>query len=82
MLLDQTLIFSCQTTVQLRDAWASEISNIKQESSAPVQIDVLSWLSRMTLDVIGLAGEFNAKVVLAKIVLITEMQDSITSSSP
>lgn len=37
---------------QLRDKWASEI---RKEGSGG-RIEVLSWLSKMTLDVIGLAG--------------------------
>lgn len=39
-----------QKSVQLRDIWAEEISK------GQGQIDVLSWLSKTTLDVIGLAG--------------------------
>ncbi|KIK04023.1 hypothetical protein K443DRAFT_676331 [Laccaria amethystina LaAM-08-1] len=41
-------------SIQLRDIWIEEISKGRG------QIDVLSWLSKMTLDVIGLAG-FNYK---------------------
>ncbi|KAG9082535.1 hypothetical protein FRC07_014173, partial [Ceratobasidium sp. 392] len=44
---------------QLRDIWLETINN----SSEGVEIDVLSWLSRATLDVIGTAGfgyEFNS----------------------
>ena len=37
--------------MQLRDIWADEISK------ANGQVEVLSWLSKMTLDVIGLAGK-------------------------
>ncbi|KDQ25794.1 hypothetical protein PLEOSDRAFT_1046114 [Pleurotus ostreatus PC15] len=37
---------------QLRDLWASEANR----QGGTGRIDVLSWLSRMTLDVIGLAG--------------------------
>ncbi|KAL4261304.1 Cytochrome P450 superfamily protein [Pleurotus pulmonarius] len=51
---DLTEIF-VQKAIQLRDVWAAETA---KEGSA--RIDVLSWLSRMTLDVIGLAG-FNYK---------------------
>ncbi|KDQ54060.1 hypothetical protein JAAARDRAFT_160998 [Jaapia argillacea MUCL 33604] len=46
-------------SIQLRDIWSSIVSS-KEE---PVRIDALSWLSRMTLDVIGLAGfnyQFNS----------------------
>ncbi|KAJ6517590.1 cytochrome P450 [Mycena vulgaris] len=45
--------------VELRDIWAGQL---KQESGG-ARIEVLSWLRRMTLDVIGQAGfnyEFNA----------------------
>ncbi|THV01377.1 cytochrome P450 [Dendrothele bispora CBS 962.96] len=45
-----------EKSLQLRDIWAAQVS---QEGSS-AQLDVLSWLSRMTLDVIGLAG-FNYK---------------------
>jgi hypothetical protein len=38
---------------KLRDIWASEI---EQNDDKPTRIDVLSWLSKATLDVIGLAG--------------------------
>ncbi|KAF8655799.1 hypothetical protein AX16_002885 [Volvariella volvacea WC 439] len=41
-----------EKSIQLRDIWEGE--SIKQGGVAT--IDVLSWLSRMTLDVIGLAG--------------------------
>jgi len=45
--------------IQLRDIWASEMSkNASVVGSA--RIEVLSWLNRLTLDVIGLAG-FNYK---------------------
>ncbi|KAF8839261.1 cytochrome P450 [Paxillus ammoniavirescens] len=48
--------------IQLRDVWSSEIANAA-ENATSTRIDVLPWLSRMTLDVIGLAGfnyDFNA----------------------
>ena len=41
-------------TMQLRDVWAAESS--KQGGTG--RIDVLSWLSRATLDIIGLAGQY------------------------
>jgi len=53
-----TTIF-VEKAIQLRDVWATESS--KQGGTG--RIDVLSWLSRATLDIIGLAGfnyEFNA----------------------
>ncbi|KNZ77018.1 Bifunctional P-450/NADPH-P450 reductase [Termitomyces sp. J132] len=43
-------------SIELRDRWALEINRQSGES----RIDALSWLSRATLDVIGLAG-FNYK---------------------
>jgi len=46
-------------SIQLRDIWSSNIAkNAKVVGSVP--IDVLSWLSRTALDIIGLAG-FNYK---------------------
>ncbi|KAK7438395.1 hypothetical protein VKT23_018009 [Stygiomarasmius scandens] len=45
-----------EKSLQLRDIWAAQIS----QEGASAKLDVLSWLSRMTLDVIGLAG-FNYK---------------------
>jgi hypothetical protein len=48
-----TSIFVAKAS-QLRDAWAAEIA--KAEDSNPTRLDVLSWLSRATLDIIGLAG--------------------------
>ncbi|KAJ7835121.1 cytochrome P450 [Mycena olivaceomarginata] len=39
-------------SVELRDAWTRTIG----DGSKPKRIDVLDWLSRMTLDVIGEAG--------------------------
>ncbi|KIM49563.1 hypothetical protein M413DRAFT_21761 [Hebeloma cylindrosporum] len=41
-----------EKSIQLRDIWAAESS--KEGSNG--RLDVLSWLSKMTLDVIGLAG--------------------------
>ena len=38
--------------MQLREAWKLELS----ESKEPVRLDVLYWLGKITLDVIGLAG--------------------------
>ena len=43
-----------ENSIELRNAWESEAR--KQDDAQPPTIDVLSWLSRMTLDVIGLAG--------------------------
>jgi len=40
--------------IQLRDIWAAESS--KQGGTG--RIEILSWLSRATLDIIGLAGVF------------------------
>ena len=51
--------FLIKNIYQLRDIWAEEISK------GQGQIDVLSWLSKMTLDVIGLAGLFISFVPLS-----------------
>ncbi|KAJ2914206.1 hypothetical protein MD484_g6197, partial [Candolleomyces efflorescens] len=48
-----------EKSIELRDAWELE-AHKEGSDSQPATIDVLSWLSRMTLDVIGLAG-FNYK---------------------
>ena len=45
--------------MQLRDVWSSEIV---QDATGSITLNVMSWLSRMTLDVIGLAGELSAPV--------------------
>ncbi|KZT18662.1 cytochrome P450 [Neolentinus lepideus HHB14362 ss-1] len=50
-LREMTSIFF-DKAIQLRDIWLSQIPT----SGEPAQLDALSWLSRMTLDVIGLAG--------------------------
>ena len=39
--------------LQLRDIWSSEI--VKHDGEA--RIECLSWMSRVTLDIIGLAGK-------------------------
>ncbi|KAJ2913200.1 hypothetical protein MD484_g7214, partial [Candolleomyces efflorescens] len=47
-----------EKSIEMRDAWSADIS--KQQDGS---IDVLSWLSKMTLDVIGQAGfnyQFNS----------------------
>ncbi|KAK1230328.1 hypothetical protein PQX77_006583 [Marasmius sp. AFHP31] len=49
-----------EKSVELRDAWTAEI---QKEDGSKTEVDVLHWLSRMTLDVIGQAGfnyQFNA----------------------
>jgi hypothetical protein len=38
--------------LQLRDLWLKEIA----KNGSKGRIDVLSWLSKTTLDIIGLAG--------------------------
>lgn len=42
---------------QLRDVLSSEIVKDPAGTTTGAHIDVMPWLSRMTLDVIGLAGE-------------------------
>ncbi len=44
-------------TCQLRDALEAEIMKQKGPVGPIAYIDILPWLSKMTLDVIGLAGE-------------------------
>ncbi|CAA7260921.1 unnamed protein product [Cyclocybe aegerita] len=43
-----------EKSLELRDSWNEEIA--KQTLDGRVKVDALSWLSRATLDVIGLAG--------------------------
>ncbi|KAJ6575576.1 cytochrome P450 [Mycena vulgaris] len=53
-------------SLQLRDIWASEIAS---KANGSARIEVLSWVSKMTLDVIGQAGfnyRFNALDPAAK----------------
>ena len=42
---------------QLRDIWATEVA---KQGEGAVRIDALSWLSKTTLDVIGLAGAYTS----------------------
>jgi hypothetical protein len=44
--------------IKLRDIWAAE--SAKQGGTG--RVDVLSWLCKMTLDVIGLAGVFDSQI--------------------
>ncbi|TFK35548.1 cytochrome P450 [Crucibulum laeve] len=49
-----------EKSIQLKDIWAAELSSQGDNSR---RVDALSWLNRMTLDIIGLAGfnyEFDA----------------------
>ncbi|KAF8834517.1 cytochrome P450 [Paxillus ammoniavirescens] len=41
--------------IRLRDLWSSEIANAAVDANG-ARLEVMSWLNRMTLDVIGLAG--------------------------
>ncbi|KAF8147753.1 cytochrome P450 [Mycena galopus ATCC 62051] len=43
----------------LRDIWAGQVAN----SDGAARVDILSWLSKTTLDVIGLAGRLNSTFV-------------------
>ncbi|KAH7929280.1 cytochrome P450 [Leucogyrophana mollusca] len=50
-----------EKAIKLRDVWTSSV--IQDDAGKPKRVNVMPWLSRMTLDVIGLAGfnyEFNA----------------------
>ncbi|KAL0576500.1 hypothetical protein V5O48_005475 [Marasmius crinis-equi] len=42
-----------EKSIELRDLWTSQIENA---DGSKAEVDVLSWLSKMTLDVIGQAG--------------------------
>ncbi|KAF9235960.1 cytochrome P450 [Melanogaster broomeanus] len=42
--------------IRLRDVWSSEIANNATINTTSARIDIVPWLSRMALDVIGLAG--------------------------
>ncbi|KDQ54074.1 hypothetical protein JAAARDRAFT_38679 [Jaapia argillacea MUCL 33604] len=57
-LREMTDIFMAKS-IELRDVWMSQIASEATEGK-PIRLDVLSWLSRTTLDIIGLAG-FNYK---------------------
>jgi hypothetical protein len=48
-----------EKSIELRDAWSAQLRK-QQDGAECGKIDVLSWLSKMTLDVIGQAGEFKA----------------------
>ncbi|KAL5478249.1 hypothetical protein ACEPAI_2433 [Sanghuangporus weigelae] len=52
---DLTPIFF-EKALQLRDIWKSEVMAESEKAENGKIIEVLSWLSRTTLDVIGLAG--------------------------
>ncbi|KAJ6488895.1 cytochrome P450 [Mycena sanguinolenta] len=45
-------------SIQLRDIWAAQVA---KSDIGVVRVEVLSWLSKATLDIIGLAG-FNYKI--------------------
>lgn len=46
--------------MQLRDLWSSDIAkDSAATTTAGARIDVVPWLNRMTLDVIGLAGKLD-----------------------
>ncbi|KAF8838342.1 cytochrome P450 [Paxillus ammoniavirescens] len=42
-------------SIRLRDLWSSEIANSAVNTNG-ARLEIMSWLNRMTLDVIGLAG--------------------------
>ncbi|KAF9230065.1 hypothetical protein BU15DRAFT_69515 [Melanogaster broomeanus] len=54
-------VSSSQKAVRLRDVFSSEIAKNPTGSTTSACIDVLPWLHRVTLDVIGLAG-FNYNI--------------------
>ena len=49
-----------EKSIELRDAWEAELQKQQNEG----KIDVLAWLSRMTLDVIGQAGQLKTDRIL------------------
>lgn len=57
--------YNTHSVSQLRDLWSAEITKAKSGTTAKhvtesghAQVEVLSWLSKATLDIIGLAGVF------------------------
>ncbi|KAH7882875.1 cytochrome P450 [Phlebopus sp. FC_14] len=42
--------------IKLRDIWSSEITEHHDVNASGISIDVMPWIARATLDVIGLAG--------------------------
>lgn len=57
---------------QLRDLWFAEIA---KSETGQTRLDALSWLSKATLDIIGLAGAFNLSY-------LTSCFSHLNSSSP
>jgi cytochrome P450 len=51
-----------EKSAQLRDVWLEETR--KSEGNRSTNVNALSWLSRATLDIIGLAGEHLATGVV------------------
>ncbi|KAF7375729.1 hypothetical protein MSAN_00462400 [Mycena sanguinolenta] len=47
-----------EKSIQLRDIWATQVA---KSDTGVARVEVLSWLSKATLDIIGLAG-FNYKI--------------------
>ncbi|KIJ62084.1 hypothetical protein HYDPIDRAFT_114926 [Hydnomerulius pinastri MD-312] len=50
-------------SIMLRDVWSAEVAKDPAANTTGARLEVMTWLSRMTLDVIGLAGfnyNFNA----------------------
>ncbi|KAF8836617.1 hypothetical protein BDN67DRAFT_1014555 [Paxillus ammoniavirescens] len=44
--------------IHLHNLWSSEIANAAANPNG-ARLEVMSWLNKMTLDVIGLAGKLN-----------------------
>lgn len=55
--------------IQLRDLLTEEIS---KSGDGPTRINGVSWLSRATLDMIGLAGECQAYSTMGAVILISK----------
>ncbi|KAF7369408.1 hypothetical protein MVEN_00269900 [Mycena venus] len=69
-----------EKAMELRDIWASQAA----KSSSGVRVDVLSWLNKATLDIIGLAGfnyEFNSLASKTPTELAAAFSDIFESGS-
>ncbi|KAL0574562.1 hypothetical protein V5O48_007399 [Marasmius crinis-equi] len=58
-----------EKSIELRDAWASQLEN---DNAVKVEVDVLHWMSQMTLDVIGQAVN---KFTSVSVVVYTHAHD-------
>ena len=63
---------------QLRDIWSSEIAKDPTTTITSTRIDVVPWLTKVTLDIIGLTG----KIAPQSNTHADEEQDSTTTLKP